>query len=63
VLECLQRIGSTVPVLQVGVPVGLLALGSRADTLATAGLDASGVRAAVERFWRGRCVARAVPAG
>jgi 1-deoxy-D-xylulose-5-phosphate synthase len=63
VLECLQRIGSTVPVLQVGVPDGFVEHGSREDNLATAGLDASGVRAAVERFWRGRCVARAVPAG
>jgi 1-deoxy-D-xylulose-5-phosphate synthase len=63
VLECLQRIGSTIPVLQVGVPDGFVEHGSREDNLATAGLDAAGVRAAVERFWRGRGVARAVPAG
>jgi len=63
VLECLQRIGSAVPVLQVGVPDGFVEHGSREDNLATAGLDVAGVRAAVERFWRGRAVARAVPAG
>jgi 1-deoxy-D-xylulose-5-phosphate synthase len=63
VLECLQRIGSTVPVLQVGVPDGFVEHGSREDNLATAGLDAAGVRTAVERFWRGRGLARAVPAG
>jgi 1-deoxy-D-xylulose-5-phosphate synthase len=63
VLECLQRIGSTVPVLQVGVPDSFVEHGSREDNLATAGLDAAGVRTAVEHFWRGRGVARAVPAG
>jgi 1-deoxy-D-xylulose-5-phosphate synthase len=63
VLECLQRIGSTVPVLQVGVPDGFVEHGSREDNLATAGLDVAGVRTAVERFWRGRGIARAVPAG
>ncbi len=63
VLECLQRIGSTVPVLQVGVPDGFVEHGSREDNLATAGLDAAGVRTAVERFWRGRGIARALPAG
>jgi len=63
VLECLQRIGSAVPVLQVGVPDGFVEHGSREDNLATAGLDAAGVRTAVERFWRGRGIARAVPAG
>jgi len=63
VLECLQRIGSTIPVLQVGVPDGFVEHGSREDNLATAGLDAAGVRTAVERFWRGRGIARAVPAG
>ncbi len=63
VLECLQRIGSTVPVLQVGVPDGFVEHGSREDNLATAGLDAAGVRTSVERFWRGRGIARALPAG
>jgi 1-deoxy-D-xylulose-5-phosphate synthase len=63
VLECLQRIGCSVPVLQVGVPDGFVEHGSREDNLATAGLDAAGVRSAVERFWRGREIARAVPAG
>jgi 1-deoxy-D-xylulose-5-phosphate synthase len=63
VLECLQRIGSTLPVLQVGVPDGFVEHGSREDNLATAGLDVAGVRTAVERFWRGCGVARALPAG
>ncbi len=62
VLECLQRLGSTVPVLQVGVPDGFVEHGSREDNLATTGLDAAGVRTAVERFWRGRGIARALPA-
>jgi 1-deoxy-D-xylulose-5-phosphate synthase len=63
VLECLQRIGSTVPVLQVGVPDGFVEHGSREENLATSGLDAAGVRAAVEGFWHGRGIARALPAG
>jgi 1-deoxy-D-xylulose-5-phosphate synthase len=63
VLEVLQRIGSTLPVLQVGVPDGFVEHGSREDNLAAAGLDAAAVRAKVERFWRGQGVARAVPAG
>jgi len=63
VLEYLQRIGSALPVLQVGVPDGFVEHGSREDNLAAAGLDRPGVRAAIERFWRGQGVARAVPAG
>jgi len=63
VLEYLQCIGSTVPVLQIGVPDGFIEHGLREENLATAGLDAAGVRTAVERFWRGRGIARAVPAG
>jgi 1-deoxy-D-xylulose-5-phosphate synthase len=63
VLEHLQRIGSAVPVLQLGVLDGFVEHGSREDNLAAAGLDSAGVRAAVERFWRGRGIARAVPAG
>jgi 1-deoxy-D-xylulose-5-phosphate synthase len=63
VLEQLQRIGSAVPVLQIGVPDGFVEHGSREDNLAAAGLDAQAVRAAVERFWRAHGVARAVPAG
>jgi 1-deoxy-D-xylulose-5-phosphate synthase len=63
VLEQLQRIGSTLPVLQIGVPDGFIEHGSREDNLAAAGLDAHSLRAAVERFWRGQGVARAVPAG
>jgi 1-deoxy-D-xylulose-5-phosphate synthase len=63
VLEFLQRLGSTVPVLQVGVPDGFVEHGSREDNLAAAGLDAQSLRAAIERFWRGQAVVRAVPAG
>jgi 1-deoxy-D-xylulose-5-phosphate synthase len=63
VLEVLQRIGSAVPVLQLGVPDGFVEHGSREDNLAAAGLDAASLRAAIERFWRGQGIARAVPAG
>ncbi len=63
VLEALQRIGSPLPVLQVGVPDAFVDHGSREDNLAAAGLDAASVRAAVERFWRGQGIARARPAG
>jgi len=63
VLEHLQRIGSTLPVLVIGVPDVFVEHGSREDNLAAAGLDAPGLRAAIERFWRGQGIARAVPAG
>jgi 1-deoxy-D-xylulose-5-phosphate synthase len=63
VLEHLQRLGSSVPVLQLGVPDSFVEHGSREDNLAAAGLDAAGVRASVERFWRGRGLPLAVPAG
>ncbi len=63
VLEHLQHIGSTIPVLQVGVPDGFVEHGTREDNLAAAGLDGPGLRAAIERFWRGQGIARAVPAG
>jgi 1-deoxy-D-xylulose-5-phosphate synthase len=63
VLEYLQRIGSALPVLQLGVPDGFVEHGTREDNLAAAGLDGPGVRAAIERFWRGLGVARARPAG
>ncbi|HEU4515878.1 MAG TPA: 1-deoxy-D-xylulose-5-phosphate synthase [Steroidobacteraceae bacterium] len=62
VLEVLQRLGSPVPVLQLGVPDAFVEHGSREDNLAAAGLDASALRAAIERFWRGRGIARVVPA-
>jgi len=55
--------GSTMPVLQVGVPDGFVEHGSRDDNLVSAGLDASTVRATIERFWRGQGIARALPAG
>jgi 1-deoxy-D-xylulose-5-phosphate synthase len=63
VLEHLQRIGSTLPVLVVGVPDAFVEHGSREDNLAAAGLDAPGLKAAIDRFWRGQGIARAVPAG
>ena len=63
VLEYLQRIGSGLPVLQLGVTDGFVEHGTREDNLAAAGLDGPGLRAAIERFWRGLGVARARPAG
>ncbi|MGH8244119.1 MAG: 1-deoxy-D-xylulose-5-phosphate synthase [Steroidobacteraceae bacterium] len=63
VLESLQRIGVVPPVLQIGVPDGFVEHGTREDNLAAAGLDAESVRAAIERFWRGQAIARALPAG
>jgi 1-deoxy-D-xylulose-5-phosphate synthase len=63
VLEVLQRMGSTVAVLQVGVPDVFVEHGSREDNLSAAGLDAASVRTSVERFWRSQGIARAVPAG
>ncbi len=63
VLEVLQRIGSSVPVLQIGVPDGFVEHGSRDDNLAAAGLDGTAIRATIERFWRSQGIARAVPAG
>jgi 1-deoxy-D-xylulose-5-phosphate synthase len=63
VLELLQRMGSPLPVLQVGVPDGFVEHGSRDDNLVSAGLDAAAVRATIERFWRGQGIARALPAG
>jgi 1-deoxy-D-xylulose-5-phosphate synthase len=63
VLECLQRIGSAVPVLQIGVPDGFVEHGTREDNLAAAGLDAASVRQAIDAFWRRQAVPRALPAG
>ncbi len=62
VLEYLQRIGSAIPVLQIGVPDGFIEHGSREDNLAAAGLDAPAIRAAIDRFWRRHGVPRALPA-
>jgi len=63
VLEALQRLGSALPVLQVGIPDGFVEHGSREDNLAAAGLDAASVRTAVERFAKAEIPARARPAG
>jgi 1-deoxy-D-xylulose-5-phosphate synthase len=62
VLEVLQRLGSGIPVLQLGVPDAFVEHGSREDNLAAAGLDAPAIRAAIERFWRSQGIARALPA-
>jgi 1-deoxy-D-xylulose-5-phosphate synthase len=63
VLEVLQRIGSRIPVLQIGVPDAFIEHGTREDNLAAAGLDAATVRATIEHFWRRHALARALPAG
>ncbi|HTL49843.1 MAG TPA: 1-deoxy-D-xylulose-5-phosphate synthase [Steroidobacteraceae bacterium] len=63
VLEVLQRLGSTLPVLQLGVPDGFVEHGSREDNLAAAGLDALAVRAAIDRFWKAEDAVCARPAG
>ncbi len=63
VLEELQRQGATLPLLQLGVPDRFIEHGSREDNLASAGLDAAGVRASVETFWRRHARPVAVPAG
>ncbi len=63
VLEHLQRIGATVPVLQIGVPDGFVEHGSREDNLAAAGLDLLSIRASIDHFWRGQSLPCAVPAG
>jgi 1-deoxy-D-xylulose-5-phosphate synthase len=63
VLEAMERSGSAVPVLQLGVPDTFIEHGSREDNLAAAGLDEPTIRAAIEHFWRGRGLAKAVPAG
>jgi 1-deoxy-D-xylulose-5-phosphate synthase len=63
VLEVLQRLGSGISVLQIGVPDGFVEHGTREDNLAAAGLDAASVRAAIDRFWKVEISARARPAG
>ena len=63
VLEVLQRLGSGISVLQIGVADGFVDHGTREDNLAAAGLDAASVRAAIDRFWMAEISARARPAG
>ena len=63
VLEVLERLGSALPVLQVGLPDHFIEHGSREDNLAAAGLDAASVRAAIDSFWKAVHPARARPAG
>jgi 1-deoxy-D-xylulose-5-phosphate synthase len=61
VLEHLQRIGASIPVLQIGVPDAFVEHGSREDNLTAAGLDLPSIRAAIDRFWRGQSLPRALP--
>jgi 1-deoxy-D-xylulose-5-phosphate synthase len=63
VLEHLQRIGAAIPVLQIGVPDGFVEHGTREDNLTAAGLDLPSIRAAIDHFWRGQSLPRALPAG
>ena len=63
VLEALQRLGSELPVLQIGIPDGFVDHGTREDNLAAAGLDSMSVRAAIDHFWKAEISARARPAG
>ncbi|MCI0437122.1 MAG: 1-deoxy-D-xylulose-5-phosphate synthase, partial [Gemmatimonadetes bacterium] len=63
VLEFLQRIDSGIPVLQLGVPDGIVEHGSRDDNLIAAGLDGVALRAAIDRFRRRPGMPRALPAG
>ncbi len=63
VLEHLQRIGASIPVLQIGVPDAFVEHGTREDNLIAAGLDLPSIRAVIDRFWRGQTLPRALPAG
>ena len=63
VLEYLQRIGASIPVLQIGVPDAFIEHGTREDNLTAAGLDLPSIRAAIDRFWRVQSLPRALPAG
>jgi 1-deoxy-D-xylulose-5-phosphate synthase len=63
VLECLQRHGIAMPVLQLGVPDRFIEHGSREDNLRAAGLDAATLAVAVGGFWRGLARQVARPAG
>jgi 1-deoxy-D-xylulose-5-phosphate synthase len=49
VAECLHRLGSSVPLLQIGLPDSFPEHGTRDEVLAEVGLDAKGIRAAIER--------------
>jgi 1-deoxy-D-xylulose-5-phosphate synthase len=63
VLEHLQRIGASIPVLQIGVPDGFVEHGTREDNLTAAGLDLPSIKAVIDHFWRGQSLPRALPAG
>ena len=63
VLECLQRRGYSLPVLQLGIPDRFVEHGSRHENLVAAGLDLPTLQAAIARFWGRHGLRRAVPAG
>jgi hypothetical protein len=45
------------------VPDAFVEHGSREDNLTAAGLDLPSIRTAIDRFWRGQSLPRALPAG
>jgi 1-deoxy-D-xylulose-5-phosphate synthase len=49
--ELLAVEGLAVPLLQLGIPDRFIEHGSREGCLVSAGLDAAGLRASVERWW------------
>jgi 1-deoxy-D-xylulose-5-phosphate synthase len=51
VIELLAAEGLSLPLLQLGIPDRFIAHGSRESCLAAAGLDATGLRASIERWW------------
>ena len=54
VVEVLASRGLRIPLLQLGIPDGFIAQGSRESCLAAARLDASGLCNSVERWWMPR---------
>ena len=54
VLEVLTAHGYVRPVLQLGLPDRFIEHGSRAENLATAGLDPASLAAAIDRWWQPR---------
>jgi 1-deoxy-D-xylulose-5-phosphate synthase len=54
VVESLARLARPIPVLQLGIPDRQIEHGSRESCLAAAGLDASGIAAAIALWWAGR---------
>jgi 1-deoxy-D-xylulose-5-phosphate synthase len=52
--EALASLGAPMPLLQLGIPDGFIEHGSRESCLAAARLDAAGLRASIERWWKQR---------